>query len=392
MLGRGGIVLQIIIEGWRLIPHSYSIVSQFLCLELLQDPALQLWHRDVPYLDAHWQPQSGLLDSQQEAQLEAIPAADPDQVAEVVIRIAYPYDLSPSQARRTLILATAECNVVPQERVHGGSLDQITPEQSDFTVVTLSNWSKAGLIQSGVDPRSVVVIPCGIDPHIYQPVSPTERLRLRQDLGWEGFVFLNAGAMIPSKGFDFLLRGFAAVVDRYPQARLVLKGNDWVYPAADDRIGEILVELKPDQADQVLQRLIYIGDSLSFREMARLYQAADAYVSPYLAEGFNMPVLEAIACGLPVICTAGGSTDDFTTPDFALRIQSKPLKVTVGKGQQGWLLIPDQSHLVELMSWLIEHPEFAQQAYQMGPQFVVKNYTWQAVADRWKDLIWRGLR
>jgi glycosyltransferase involved in cell wall biosynthesis len=237
-----------------------------------------------------------------------------------------------------------------------------------------------------------VVIPCGIDPHIYQPVSPTERWRLRRDLGWEGFVFLNAGAMIPSKGFDFLLRGFAAVVDRYPQARLVLKGNDWVYPAADDRIGEILVELRPDQADQVLQRLIYIGDSLSFREMARLYQAADAYVSPYLAEGFNMPVLEAIACGLPVICTAGGSTDDFTTPDFALRIQSKPLKVTVGKGQQGWLLIPDQSHLVQLMSWLIEHPEFAQQAYQMGPQFVVKNYTWQAVADRWKDLIWRGLR
>ena len=46
-------------------------------------------------------------------------------------------------------------------------------------------------------------------------------------------------------------------------------------------------------------------------------QAADVYVSPYHAEGFNLPVLEAVACGIPVVVSAGGSTEDFTHPAFA---------------------------------------------------------------------------
>ncbi|MEG4807439.1 glycosyltransferase family 4 protein [Microcoleus sp. F8-D3] len=61
---------------------------------------------------------------------------------------------------------------------------------------------------------------------------------------------------------------------------------------------------------------------LSFAQIAELYQAADVYVSPYLTEGFNLQVLEAVACGLPIICTAGGPADDFTS-NFALQIESK---------------------------------------------------------------------
>ena len=57
----------------------------------------------------------------------------------------------------------------------------------------------------------------------------------------------------------------------------------------------------PDaEMDKITSKLIYVGDTLSFVQLAKLYQAADAYVSPYLAEGFNLPVLEAAACGLPV--------------------------------------------------------------------------------------------
>jgi glycosyltransferase involved in cell wall biosynthesis len=44
-------------------------------------------------------------------------------------------------------------------------------------------------------------------------------------------------------------------------------------------------------------RLHYHGNTLSFGDMALMYQMADAYVSPYFSEGFNMPVLEAAACG-----------------------------------------------------------------------------------------------
>ena len=70
-------------------------------------------------------------------------------------------------------------------------------------------------------------------------------------------------------------------------------------------------------------RLIYFGRPMPFNRMVSLYHASDCYLSPYLAEGFNMPALEAAACGLPLICTAGGPTDDFVTDAFAHRIRSQ---------------------------------------------------------------------
>ena len=59
--------------------------------------------------------------------------------------------------------------------------------------------------------------------------------------------------------------------------------------------------------------IIYYGGHLTTAEMAKLHQASDCYVSPYAYEGFNMPVLEALATGSRVVVTEGGSTEDFVT-------------------------------------------------------------------------------
>jgi glycosyltransferase involved in cell wall biosynthesis len=80
--------------------------------------------------------------------------------------------------------------------------------------------------------------------------------------------------------------------------------------------------------------------------IASMMQAADAYVSPYTAEGFNLPVLEAAACGLPVICTRGGSTDDFVSDDFALRIKSTLVQPRPGV----MALEPDRWDLLSLIA------------------------------------------
>ena len=80
-------------------------------------------------------------------------------------------------------------------------------------------------------------------------------------------------------------------------------------------------------------RIAYITDDLTEQEMASLYAACDVLVHPYRGEGFGLPVIEAMACGLPVIVTAGGSTDDFATDEFAFRIPSvrKPFGKNVGE-------------------------------------------------------------
>ena len=67
-----------------------------------------------------------------------------------------------------------------------------------------------------------------------------------------------------------------------------------------------------------LPRVVLLDDDLSDEEMAALYRACDVLVHPYRGEGFAMPVLEAMACGLPVIVTGGGPTDEFCPPDAGL--------------------------------------------------------------------------
>jgi glycosyltransferase involved in cell wall biosynthesis len=375
----------IAIESWRFVPHSYAVVNQFQCLAMLEYPDLQLFHTDCTYLDKTWQPQKGLFDAADERRLAAIQTPPIGQQLDAILRIAFPYDLEPAQAKTVGVFGTSECGIVPADRCSREKLASIT--NNNVCIITPSHWSKLGFIRSGAPPEKVVVIPHGIDPKIYYPLSDAERQQLRQELGWEGFVFLNVSSMLPGKGIAHLIHAFAVVSEIYPEARLILKGSESVYPNGEERIGEILMDLEETAASRVIERLSYIGDSMSFAQLARLYQAADVYVSPYLAEGFNLPVLEAIACGLPVICTKGGPTNDFTTPDFALTIASYRKEATVGTGQKGFVLIPSTEHLICQMRYVIEHLEWTSLARTTGAAYVKEGYTWHHVVDRLTDVL-----
>ncbi len=130
-----------------------------------------------------------------------------------------------------------------------------------------------------------------------------------------------------------------------------------------------------------MPRTAYIGETLSFEKMAQLDRAADACVSLYLAEGFNMPALEAIACGLPVICTKGGPTDDFTTPDFAFHVKST-LQEGISNDRQIFRLMPDLEHSIALMKNIIEQPQLCGRSRVANPKLAAAGFTWKHVADR----------
>ena len=78
--------------------------------------------------------------------------------------------------------------------------------------------------------------------------------------------------------------------------------------------------LSPRTKQLISDKILYDGSTLSTKQMAEFYLAADAYVSPYRAEGFNLPVLEASACGIPVICTKGGPPMIFSMRDLLLSL------------------------------------------------------------------------
>jgi glycosyltransferase involved in cell wall biosynthesis len=370
----------LLVEGWRSIPHSYALVNQYQLLELLrQRDAVRVLHRDLPFHDADWRAQRGILDEADERLIAAIPSPAAGEPADASYRIGFPYDFCRPAAPRSLVFATSEYGFVPEHAVAPAGPLRDALRASDCVLVTPSSWSREGLLREGAAPERVAVVPHGADLRVFRPLPPAERAALRAALGLDSFTFLTVGAATLNKGSPLLFKAFAALLERHPDARLVLKGLDALYPSREFVPGAG-ASLTAAERERVQPRLVYLGETWDARRLATLYQAADAYVSPYLAEGFNLPVLEAAACGTLAICTAGGPTDDFTTEEFALRIGSR--RAPAPQSPRGILLQPDAAHLAELMLRAVETPSLRERARAAGPRHVAAGFTWRHAAER----------
>jgi glycosyltransferase involved in cell wall biosynthesis len=371
----------LLVEGWRFVPHSYAIVTQFQCQQFLQEPNLALRHRDLPYFSPRWPKTTGLFDAKFENAIHEIPGPVAGETPDAVLRISVPYNLSPSIGKRTVVFGTAEFRCVPDFYMAGNRSLADACRSSDALIVTPSQWSRDGFIHSGADPDRVFVVPHGIDVSIFHPLAPAERAALRPLGGEDQFVFLTLGAMTVNKGMGLLLKAFAVVAEKHAHARLILKGLGALYESRKFLQNEINL-LTQAEINRIRPKMKFIDRVLSFADIAKLYHLADVYISPYSAEAFNMPVLEAIASGLPVICTRGGSTDDFTTDDFALRVNSARFAPRDIPGVNGFALRIDFNHLVHQMMVALESPRLAEKARTAGPAFVAAGHTWRHVTQK----------
>jgi hypothetical protein len=91
-----------------------------------------------------------------------------------------------------------------------------------------------------------------------------------------------------------------------------------------------------------------------------------------------------------VICTRGGATDDFTTDDFALRVNSTLVSGPQSAGGSAFGLDVDFGHLVHQMLVAVESAELAEKARAAGPAFVAAGFTWQHVAQQYLKVLFPG--
>jgi glycosyltransferase involved in cell wall biosynthesis len=418
--------LHISVEGWRGIPHSYSVVNQFQLLELLKRDDVTVTVADQRYYKPAWRRLEGLFSEDEEKALAGIRNTSAADSPDVVLRMNYPLNLKAAPAGAsgkvpaTWVFGTTEIKTcIPAMR------STRKPEWRDVAVnmFTPSQWSRSGFLRSGLPDSRMTVIPHGVDTAIYRPLGAEDRSALRRRFGWEGrFVFLSIGAMTATKGVADLVECFEKLVEEGAgeaagggagagvgtgagvgegagaagrswarQPMLVLKGHDMLYNSTD-MLGERIIRL--NQTGMVH----YTGASLSFRQVAELYQAADAYVSPYRGEGFNLPVLEAAAAGLPVVVTQGGATDDFVLPSFALALPSVEVDLPLdarNRGSEGVMprwRVPDKGALTAALRRLLQEPGLGAAARQAGPAHVAAKFTWKRVVDVLLHNIRRSMR
>jgi glycosyltransferase involved in cell wall biosynthesis len=131
-----------------------------------------------------------------------------------------------------------------------------------------------------------------------------------------------------------------------------------------------------------------VSTTMSQAELRLLYGVADGYVAPYRAEGFNLPVLEAIACGTPAVVTDGGATDDYCTPEVSLRVASTPSTIDNRlDGSAGRYCEPQFDALLAAMERFMKGPAIDPETFARGRQALVDHMTWQRAAQSLHALI-----
>jgi glycosyltransferase involved in cell wall biosynthesis len=373
----------VLVQGWRFYEHSFSIVNQWQLLELVKRPGIELYFQDLPPVSSQWVANPMLRQPEERRLLQALRPPMPGTGIDIVLRIAMPVCFDPAETGRTYVVCNADKGWLPKRTITDGrSLRESLRGRGTISLVTPSQWSRWGLIRAGAEPSRVHLVPHGVDSRVFHPGQSEEREDIRSRHNWNGrFVFLNISAMSLNKGVDLLLKAFARVAARHRDALLVLKGSDSIYPSKGWLNRRWKNQLSAEERNACSGRVVYIGWGGPFHQVADLFRAADAYVTPYRSEGFNMPALEAAASGLPLICTEGGPTDDYTTPAFARRIAARLTPCTYDEPEE-LIWEPNLDELTQAMFDVLENDAFRERARVLGPEHVRANWTWQHAVDK----------
>ncbi|MCI0724723.1 MAG: glycosyltransferase family 4 protein [Acidobacteria bacterium] len=166
-------------------------------------------------------------------------------------------------------------------------------------IVALSAHVKAEIVERlGVSPAKVSVIHCGVDSQ-FRPLEPKDCAEtVASELGITRPYILFVGNLKPHKNVPTLLRAFALLRSRRNfDHRLVVVGED----------AQGTPELKQEASHLGLDSAVSFLPHVPDRLLPKVYGAADLLVVPSTMEGFGLPVVEAMACGTPVICSRAGS-------------------------------------------------------------------------------------
>jgi glycosyltransferase involved in cell wall biosynthesis len=227
-------------------------------------------------------------------------------------------------------------------------------------VIAISQYTKKDLIKVyGLSPDKIDVVYSGLDSQFTRP-SPKAIQEFREARGLPDKFILYLGTIEPRKNLSTLIRAYAKV--RPQGLKLVCAGGrGWMY----EDVFQTVEELR-------LSRDVIFPGFLPEDELPLWYSAADMFVYPSAYEGFGLPVIEALACGVPTITTNASSL-----PEAA--------------GDAALLVAPDDTTaLADALAELIGNPALQADLASRGPK-QARRFTWHEAARRTADVYARAL-
>ncbi len=194
-------------------------------------------------------------------------------------------------------------------------------------VIAVSEHTRNDVIELlNVRPERLTVVYSGVDSS-FRPLPPAERDRFRQTVLNGRPYILHVGTLEPRKNLDVLIRAFGAMRRQLNlcHALALVGARGWMY----ESLFRLVTELE-------LHDHVYFVDFVHPSELPLWYNCADLFVYPSAYEGFGLPVLEAMACGVPAVTSASSGPQELAG-SACLTVEpgsQESLEVAIARGLQ----------------------------------------------------------
>jgi glycosyltransferase involved in cell wall biosynthesis len=223
---------------------------------------------------------------------------------------------------------------------------QVRVARSLPAVITVSNSSRKDIsAQMQVRPERMTVVPVGVDPTVFCPRADV--------IASPGRIMVTSSSDVPMKGLVPLLEAVAKLRTER-DVELTVIGR----PREGGRVDKAITRLG-------LSDVVQCVSGISDHDLAGLYGQAEVAVVPSLYEGFSLPAIEAMACGVAVVATTGGALPEVVGVD----------------GETGLLVPPDDpGALAGAIARLLDDPALRARLGAAGRERVISRFTWEVTA------------
>ena len=224
-------------------------------------------------------------------------------------------------------------------------------------VMTVSESSKGDIsADHGIALDKLHVVPVGVDPELFLPVPGVERR--------PGHLVTTASADVAMKGLKVLLEAVAKLrTEREIELTIIGKRRP------DSHASTVMTELGLDDC-------VHFVSGVPDERIVELYSEAELAVVPSLYEGFSLPAIEAMSCGVPLVATTGGALPEVAGTD----------------GETCFLTEPGNSEaLAATIKMALDDPELRARVGAQGRQRVIDQWSWRHTALKTLDQYWAVL-
>lgn len=427
--------LKILFSSWTKLAHSYSIVNCFQLIYLYKNYGpngvvsqnkLDIYIEECDYYRPEWNNKKKMVYTQEYNEIIQNLKVYNGEKVDLIYRMTYPYNITVSQINvdtPKCVFFTSEFReyltkdyftvaVPPNVPLSDNYITSYLNQFNNIYFTSPSDWSSKGLIKYNVPDARNKIITHGVDTTIFKrDYSNRSKIRTKYGVLDTDILLLSIGACTTNKGIILILQILNILVHQLKRTnyKLLLKGTGDLYQCKEflEQYFNTIVKAKAmtqNEIDNLYENhIIFTDKTLSFSLINDLYNSADLYISPYLAEGFGMTILEAVTSTCDVLLPITGSTKEYAEliynnggSEFIHYTKSKVITLDNGMSQ-------NQIELQDLLNTMISFEAKLQERRIHGDKrdlskmvkFIEKELSWNKVSellvDYFEDIIFHKI-